>query len=108
MGHPKEPVRVVVTGVGAVTAQGRTAKEFWEGVKAGRVAIREVKRVPMEGFRTRIAGEVQTEVKPAHDYNRPEDYRDPVIDFALKAAEEAMASSGAEAGKIAPERWGVV
>ena len=32
-------VRVVVTGVGAVTSQGGSASALWEGVKAGRVAI---------------------------------------------------------------------
>jgi 3-oxoacyl-[acyl-carrier-protein] synthase II len=105
---PKEPARVVVTGVGAVTAQGVSADAFWQAVKSGRVAIREVKKIPMEGFRTRIAGEVQDEVKPQHDYTRPEDHRDPVIDFALKAAEEALEKSRVEMEKIPAERWGVV
>lgn len=104
-----KPVRVVVAGVGAVTAQGPDAKAFWEGVRDGRVAIRNVKKISMEGIGTRMAGEVQTEVKPRHDYSHPDDYRDPVIDFALQAAEEAMSSSGL-AGKsdVPPERWGVV
>jgi 3-oxoacyl-[acyl-carrier-protein] synthase II len=104
----KEPARVVVTGVGAVTAQGISADAFWEGVKSGRVAIREVKKVPMDGYRTRIAGEVQEEVRPSHDYTRPEDHRDPVIDFALKAAEEALEKSRVRVDAIPAERWGVV
>jgi 3-oxoacyl-[acyl-carrier-protein] synthase II len=104
----REPVRVVVAGVGAVTSQGPTAAAFWEGVRGGRVAIREVGKIPMDGFRTRIAGEVQHDVKPAHDYRRPEDHRDPAIDFALKASEEAMAQSGLDKGQVPAERWGVV
>lgn len=104
----REPVRVVVAGVGAVTSQGPSAVDFWDGVRGGRVAIREVTKIPMEGFRTRIAGEVQGEVRPAHDYARPEDHRDPVIDFALKAAEEAMAQAGLDKGQVPAERWGVV
>ena len=90
----REPVRVVVAGMGAVTSQGPDLASFWEGVRGGRVAIREVRKIPMEGFRTKIAGEVQGEVKPTHDYTRPEGHRDPVIVFSLKAAEEAMKNSG--------------
>lgn len=104
----REPVRVVVAGVGAVTSQGPTVDDFWNGVRGGRVAIREVTKIPMEGFRTRIAGEVQGEVRPAHDYARPADHRDPVIDFALKAAEEAMAKAGLDKGQLPAERWGIV
>ena len=51
--------RVVVTGMGAVTPQGGTLEEYWEGVRNGRVAIHEVQHLPMEGFRTSIGGEVQ-------------------------------------------------
>ena len=36
----REPVRVVVVGMGAVTSQGPDLKAFWEGVRGGRVAIR--------------------------------------------------------------------
>jgi 3-oxoacyl-[acyl-carrier-protein] synthase II len=104
----REPVRVVVAGMGAVTSQGPDLNAFWEGVRGGRVAIREVKKIPMEGFRTKIAGEVQGEVRPTHEYTRPEGHRDPVIDFSLKAAEEAMANSGLKPGQVPAERWGVV
>ncbi|MGI8554143.1 MAG: beta-ketoacyl synthase N-terminal-like domain-containing protein, partial [Dehalococcoidia bacterium] len=103
-----EPIRVVVTGVGAVTAQGPSADDFWEGVKAGRVAIRPVQRIPMDGFRTRLAGEVQQIPVPEHEYRHPEEFRDPVFDFAMKAAEEAMESSGVDTVTVPAERWGVV
>ena len=104
-----KPVRVVVAGIGAVTAQGKDAKAFWEGVRGGKVAIREVRKISMEGIGTRMAGEVQEEIRPRHDYSHPDDYRDPVIDFALAAADEAMAGAGlADKGRVPPERWGVV
>jgi 3-oxoacyl-[acyl-carrier-protein] synthase II len=104
----REQVRVVVAGVGAVTAQGPDADAFWEGVRGGRVAIRDVKKLSMDGFRTRMAGEVQHEVTPQHDYNRPPDFRDPVVDFAMKASEEALANARVGPGSIPAERWGVV
>src|SRR5687767_8059668 len=107
-GQISEPIRVVVTAVGAVTAQGASADAFWEGVKAGRVAIRPVRQIPMEGYSTRIGGEVQEEVVPEHSYRHPEGHPERVIDFALKAAEDALATSGIEIDRIPAGRWGAV
>lgn len=55
---PSGVVRVVVSGVGAITSQGRSAEVFWEGVRTGKVAIRPVRGLPMDGYQTRIGGEV--------------------------------------------------
>jgi 3-oxoacyl-[acyl-carrier-protein] synthase II len=101
------PPRVVVTGVGAISPQGPTADDLWDGVRAGRVAIREVQHLSMEGYRTRIAGEVEHVPTPRHDYDRPEGFRDRALDFALLAAEEAF-DAGGGLGAIPAERWGVV
>src|SRR5262245_8243172 len=87
---------------------GPSAEAFWEGVRAGRVAIRPVRRIPMDTYRTRLAGEVQQFVRPKREYRHPEDFRDPVIDFALKAAEEAFEASGIDLKRVPAERWGVV
>jgi len=107
--HSTETRRVVVTGMGATTAQGSTLDAFWEGVKAGRSVIRPVEHLPMDGYRTKLGGEVRETVVPEHDYRRPDDYREPVIDFALKAAEEAVANCSVHpSGSIPPDRWGVV
>jgi 3-oxoacyl-[acyl-carrier-protein] synthase II len=101
--------RVVVSGVGAITAQGTTASALWENVRSGRVAIRPVDHLPMEGYMTQIGGEVKEPEPPEHDYDHPADYREPVIDFALKASEEALEQCGVHAsGRIPPDRWGVV
>ena len=86
----REPKRVVVTGVGAITAQGPTADALWEGVVGGRVAIRNVESLPMDGYRTKLGGEVKERIAPEREYRHPDDYREPVIDFALKASEEAV------------------
>ena len=58
----RNPARVVVTGVGAITSQGPTADALWEGVRDGRVAIRPVEKLPMESYRTRLGGEVKETV----------------------------------------------
>jgi 3-oxoacyl-[acyl-carrier-protein] synthase II len=100
--------RVVVVAVGAVTAQGGSAQALWDGVKNGRVAIREVEHLDMDGYRTRLGGEVQDRSAPSHDYRGSKTYRDPVFDFSLRASEEAMAASGVTLDQIPAERWGVV
>src|SRR5690348_3560338 len=100
-----EPRRVVVTGLGAITAQGPSADALWEGVVGGNVAIRNVESLPMDTYRTSLGGEVKERIAPEHEYRHPDDYREPVIDFALKASEEAV---GELADKVPAERWGVV
>jgi 3-oxoacyl-[acyl-carrier-protein] synthase II len=107
-------VRVVVTGIGAVSAHGTGVDRLWDGVRAGRVAIRPVKNLPMDGYRTVLGGEVQDPATPVHDYGEGFPVREPVLDFALTAAEEAMAGcglrvgAGAGAASVSPHRWGVV
>jgi len=104
-----EPNRVVVTGVGAITGQGTSADDLWEGSRAGRVAIRQMDHLPMEGYMTKLGGEVKEKQDPEHDYQHPDGYREPVLDFAFKAAEEAVAQCGVlPGGKIPAERWGIV
>jgi 3-oxoacyl-[acyl-carrier-protein] synthase II len=100
--------RVVVTGMGAINAQGTNLDEYWEGVRGGRVAIREVQHLPMDGYRTAIGGEVQQEQPPSREYLNPDGFSDRAIDFTMKAAEEAMERCGVGVGPIPAERWGIV
>ncbi|MGO9977019.1 MAG: beta-ketoacyl synthase N-terminal-like domain-containing protein [Solirubrobacteraceae bacterium] len=100
--------RVVVTGMGVISPQGATLEEFWDGVREGRVAIRKVEHLSMEGFRTALAGEVQVLEPPEHEYLNPDGFHDRAIDFTLRAAEEAMRNCGVGVGPVPPERWGVV
>jgi 3-oxoacyl-[acyl-carrier-protein] synthase II len=100
--------RVMICGLGAVTSQGATAADLWDGVSAGRVAIRPVQGLEMDGLRTRLGGEVLDRSAPRADYRRPADFREPAIDFALRAAEEAVADAGELLNAVAPERRAVV
>jgi 3-oxoacyl-[acyl-carrier-protein] synthase II len=103
-----ETPRVVVTGMGAITAEGVNVDEYWKGVRGGVVAIREVQHMSMEGYRTKIGGEVQKEAPPQLAYLNPDGFHDRAIDFTMKAAEEAMERCGVGVGPIPAERWGVV
>ncbi|MEU7553058.1 beta-ketoacyl-[acyl-carrier-protein] synthase family protein [Streptomyces sp. NPDC044571] len=101
------PRTVVVCGVGAVTAQGDTAEALWEGIRSGFSAIGPVRGMPMDGYGTDIGGEVETDRLPAYDYlaSFGGSEREPAADFALLAAEEALAQAGITG--LPAERWGV-
>ncbi len=64
--------RVVVTGLGALSAAGLTKEALWESLLAGRSGIGPVTRFDASGMSSRIAGEVK-DFDPAK-----------VIDLALK------------------------
>ncbi len=53
------PRRVVVTGIGPITASGSTAERLWAGLRAAKSPVVEVTRFDASPFRTRIAAEVQ-------------------------------------------------
>lgn len=101
------PRTVVVCGVGAVTAQGDTAKALWESTRDAFTAIGPVRGMPMEGYGTDIGGEVETDRVPAYDYLAAFGGREPepAADFALLAAEEALAQAGITG--LPADRWGV-
>lgn len=50
--------RVVVTGMGVVSAAGTTLGDFWSTLSAGRSCVRTISRFDASGFPSRIAGEV--------------------------------------------------
>jgi 3-oxoacyl-[acyl-carrier-protein] synthase II len=81
---------------------------LWEGVERGRVAIRPVRNLPMDGYRTGLAGEVDGTPTAAPHVGYPEGLRDRALDFLLIAAGEA-ASAAPSIHQILPaERIGVV
>jgi len=50
--------RVVITGIGAITSVGIGVDDMWDGILAGRSGIRLIDRFDTEGFRTKVAGQV--------------------------------------------------
>ena len=55
------PARVVVTGLGVVSPIGIGVSEFWKAALAGRsgiTAIRSFEPFPMDGYRSRVAGQI--------------------------------------------------
>jgi 3-oxoacyl-[acyl-carrier-protein] synthase II len=85
--------RVVVTGIGLVSSLGIGTDANWEALCAGRSGIGPITRFDASGFSTRIAGEVKD--FDALDFIDRKDVKkmDIFIQFAIAAAEGAMADS---------------
>ena len=56
---PEHTKRVVVTGIGAITAVGIGVDGFWSGIVAGRSGISEITCFDTTGYRTKVAGEMR-------------------------------------------------
>src|SRR5215210_4445276 len=80
---------VAVTGIGVVTSLGQGREDNWAALTAGRSGIHAIGRFPTEGLRTRIAATVDFVADGAFTSSELSEK------FAVLAAEEAVAQSGA-------------
>lgn len=99
--------RVVVTGFGAVTPLGNSARETWEGLKAGKNGIGPITRFDTEKFKAKLAAEVRGFDPGA--YLDPNDIlrTDRYTQLAVAAAQQAVEESKI-GGAVAPERFAVL
>lgn len=87
--------RVVVTGMGAVSAFGLGVPALWTGLSEGRCAIAPLRHERAAEMRVRVAAQVPEDYTPEPHFSRevlPQ--LDRVAQFALLAAGEAIAQSG--------------
>lgn len=93
---PPSRRRVVITGMGAVTPCGGDVPSNWDAVTQGRSGIGPITRFDVSDWPVRIGGEVK-DWDPAALLGRREARRmDPCSQFALVAANEAVAHAGLE------------
>ena len=86
--------RTVVTGVGVVAPGGTDRESFWRMLTGGRTATRRITFFDPSGYRSQIAAECDFD-PVAKGLTQQEIYRnDRFIQFALAAADEAVAQSG--------------
>lgn len=99
-------MRVVVTGLGAITPIGNTVDELWENLKAGKNGIGYITRFDTSEFKAKVAAEVK-DFDPSL-YMEKSDIRktDRFSQFGIAAATQAVEDSGI-IGTVEPERLGV-
>src|ERR1700731_685188 len=86
--------RIVVTGMGAVSAAGVGASALWKAARDGRSCVGEARFTRPYRGRIRIAAQVQ-EFDPASYLTTIElPFCDPVTQYLLVAADEAVAQAG--------------
>ena len=86
--------RVVITGMGCVSALGSTAVATWQGMREGRAGIGPLTGLSGHELRTAIAGQARDFDASAHFDEKRLVLLDPVSQYALVAAREAMAQAG--------------
>lgn len=98
--------RVVITGVGAVTALGHSAPATWSALLEGRSGIAPISHFDASAYSCRIAGEVRDfdpgSTAEAHELRK----LDPFTLFGMAAADEAIGDSGLVEAGFEPERAG--
>lgn len=100
--------RVVITGIGVVSAIGRDVPTFWQSLRDGRSGIGQIEAVDVSQLRFRNGGEVRGFMAEDHFERRQLQYLDRFGQFALIATREAVAGSGLEWTPGLRARTGVV
>lgn len=100
--------RVVVTGIGAVSPLGNTAKELIEGFKEGRCGISEIEGMDMTNHKAKLAG--QAKAFKAEDHFDAKEARrmDRVTQLGIVASREAVKDSGILDVQVDKTRCGVI
>jgi len=100
--------RVVVTGVGVVTALGNNVSEFWDNLCAGKSGVSHLQRFDPTDFKVRFGGEIKDfsaeECIPAKEVKR----LDRFCQFAMYGAAKAIRQAGIDFSTGDPYRHGVV
>jgi 3-oxoacyl-[acyl-carrier-protein] synthase II len=101
--------RVVVTGVGLITALGTGLRATWQGLLAGKSGAGPITHFDADNFPTKIAAEVK-DFNPAKFVDRKDIKKmDTFIHYAIAASEFALKDAGLHVfDKISGERAGVI
>ena len=101
--------RVVITGMGVVTALSCELEAFWTGLLSGCSAVRRIQRFDASGFPTQIAAEI-VDFPGAKRSGAFEDgeHVERIKQFALTASRAALRDSRLKGNGYSNERVGVV
>lgn len=100
--------KVVVTGIGAITAIGNTADEMWQGMMDGKSGADFIKSFDASEFDTKFACEVKN-YDPLLHMNRKEIQRmDVFTQLAISSASMAVEDAGINFETLNKDRVGVI
>ena len=103
--------KVVVTGIGAVTAIGATVPDFWDGLVNGSCGMKKITRISIEEHDTTVAAEVdeayQSEVSK-YWKKRQLGSTTATTQFGLASAGEAVADCGVDMTTYDGSKVGVI
>ncbi|KAI4454041.1 polyketide synthase-related [Holotrichia oblita] len=103
--------RVVVTGIGMITAAGNNVEQTWDKVKKGEPAFDVITRFDISGYKASLAAEIKN-YDPALYFEDLREVRrlDLVCQYALISVKEAVESSGIDFKdeKLDKRRCGVI
>jgi 3-oxoacyl-[acyl-carrier-protein] synthase II len=103
----RQPRRVVITGLGVVTALGDTLDAFWSGLRDGRSGVGPLTLFDTTEFKVHFGGQVH-DWDPVSRFGAKEArHLDRFAQFAMAASESAVADSGIDFSKQAADRCGV-
>ncbi len=103
--------RVVITGLGVVSPIGIGVPQFWKSLLAGQsgiTAITSFDPFPIDGYRSKIAGQIHQFAADQYLPGGQGDRVDRYAQFALVATQEAVTDAGLRMEKEHPHRVGVV
>src|SRR5512147_2513451 len=107
--HEKESRRrVVVTGMGAVTALGIDVASTWEAILAGKSGVRQIRQFPSDDFPVRIGSEVDVHLLGSNGFSEAlQPYVTRSIRMGASALQEAWQDSGLKEADFDPWRAGL-
>ncbi len=100
--------RVVITGMGTITALGKDVDTLWNNIKAGNCGISKVEKFDTEGYTCKVAAEIK-DFDPAEFMDKRAAKRmDRFTQFAVAAAKQAVEMSGVKVDEEDENRIGVI
>ena len=100
--------RVVITGIGVVSALGNNARDFWASLSAGRSGIGKITKLDASTLRFQNAAEVKGFNPSEHFDDKALIWLDPFSHYGIVSAREAIKDSGIEFNDALRDKGGVI
>ena len=103
--------KIVVTGIGSISALGLNTDELWEGLISGKSGVKQITRIPLDKHDTTIAAEVDDafeEVASKYWKKRQLSATTKATRMGLAAAGEAIEDCGADFSTLNTKRIAII